>query len=143
MRAKFIRGEDPKKSLDIGLSPEMIWAKEMVAALQKHRVTQFGGSIPIEDIEIQYPVEGNPSMDGAADVTASVQANPTVKFNLYFSLRDHRDWNSKEPKWIAEISISSPAKKGFFSVKATGKNTSPEKLLQKLSEVFDLKFRRR
>lgn len=134
---KFKEKSDPVKDMNIGVDEAEAWAHEMVSALQDHKVTQFGGSIPVENIKIEY------LSDGAADVTGSIQANENVRFNLYFNIRDERRWKDIDPKWSSEISISSPQKKGSFSVKATGKNTTPQKLLQKLSEVFDLKFRRR
>jgi len=134
---KFKEKSDPVKDMGISLKDEEKWAHEMVSALESHKVTQFGGSIPVEDVKIAYISEGS------ADVTGSIQANANVRFNLYFGLRDVRSWQDPEPKWSVEVSISSPAKRGFFSKKATGKNTTPTKLLELLSNIFDLKFRRR
>lgn len=141
MRAKFVNEKyteisDPVKDMGIGLKDEEKWAHELMDKLKNHKVTEFGGSKPVENIKLAYLSEGS------ADVTASVQANATIRFDLYFALRDERRWKDPEPKWSVEVSISSPARKGFFSKKATGKNTTPDKIIQLLSDMFNLKFRR-
>ena len=142
MRAKFVNEKytelsDPVKDMGIGLlKDEEKWAYELMDKLKNHKVKELGGSLPFENIKIAF------MSDGAADVTASVQANASVRFDLYFSLRDQRRWKDPEPKWEVEVSISSPARKGFFSKKATGKNTTPDKVIQLLSDMFNLKFRR-
>jgi len=132
----FERGQDPKEAMGIGLRHEERWAHEMVSALEDYKFSEFGGSLSATDIKIEFLTEG------AADVTGVLKVG-NIQFNLYFSIRDERNWSDPIPKWVSNISISSPQKRGSFTVKATGKNTAPIKLLQKLSEVFDLKFRRR
>jgi hypothetical protein len=134
---KFKEKSDPIKDMGISLKDEEKWAHEMVSALENHKVTQFGGSIPVENAKIEFVREGS------VDVTGSIQANAKIRFNLYFGLRDVRNWSDPEPKWSVEVSISSPSKRGYFTKNATGKNTTPTKLLELLSNIFDLKFRRR
>jgi len=41
------------------------------------------------------------------------------------------------------IQISSPNKKGTWETKVTGKNTSPEGILQKIKEVWDGKYKKK
>ena len=133
---KFIENSDPVKDMGIGLKGAEIWAQQMVSALEDHKVTQFGGSIPIEDIELVM------SNEYSADVIGSIKVG-NVTFNLYFNIRDNRRWNADVPKWESEISMTSSSKKGMFVKKVTGKNTSPSNLLNILSDIFNLKYSRR
>lgn len=140
MRAKFINEKyteqsDPVKDMGIGLKDEEKWAHEMVSALEDYTFTEFGGSLKATDVKIEYISEGS------ADVTGVLKVG-NIQFNLYFNIRDQRRWKDPDPKWVSDISISSPSRKGFFSKQATGKNTAPQKLLQLLSNIFNLKFRR-
>ena len=115
---------------------EKRWADEMVEALGGWEVTQFGGHLPVEDVKIAFLSEF------AADVTGSVQARPDVRFDFGFSLRNNRGMPYPSG-WEAEVSIGSDARKGFFSKKASGKNVAPQRLLVLLSDMLDLKYRRR
>jgi hypothetical protein len=112
------------------------WIGELTDLLKTHKVTQFGGSIPLENIDVAFVSEG------AADITCSVNTGK-VRFDIYFSLRDDRRVMDTESKWKSEVSISSPARKGYFGKTVTGKNTSPRNLIQVLSNIFDLKYGRR
>jgi len=112
-----------------------LWAEQMMNLLEKHKITQFGGELPIEDVQLIF------LEDGAADVEGKVKVG-NVQFNLYFNIRDQRRWNDPSPKWVSEVSISSPQKKGYFTKQASGKNTSPAKLIQLLSDMLNLKFKR-
>ena len=131
MKARFVN-ESEEYSDNVAIQK---WVDELVNLLEKHKVTQFGGSIPIENINVVN------ISDGSADITCSVNTGK-VRFDVYFLLRDQRRWNDTVPKWEAEVSISSPAKRGYFGKKATGKNTSPRNLIDMLSNIFDLKYRR-
>jgi len=111
------------------------WIDDLIKLLENHKVTQFGGSIPLENVDVGF------LSDGAADVTCSINTGK-VRFDVYFSLRDIRTMRDPGPKWQAEVSISSPAKRGYFGKKVTGKNTSPANLINVLSGIFDLKYRR-
>ena len=119
-----------------GKEEVQVWADMMVDVLKNHKVTQFGGELPVEDVKIEFLV------DGAADVTGKVNVGD-IRFDLYFSLRDVRTGRDIGAKWQSEVSISSPARKGAFTVKATGKNTAPSNLIKMLSNIFDLKYKRR
>jgi len=133
---KYTEKSDPIKDMSISATEEEVWANELVSQLENHKVTEFGGSLPIENIKINYFYRG------AVDVTGSVQVG-NVLFKLYFGLRDNRRWDDPNPKLEAEIAINSPVKRGIFSVKATGKNTTPPMLIKKMSDIFNLKFKRR
>jgi hypothetical protein len=45
-------------------------------------------------------------------------------------------------KPFARITVSSPNKKGFFEKKATGKNTTPEKVLDIVKSIWDRKYQK-
>jgi uncharacterized protein YejL (UPF0352 family) len=112
------------------------WIDDLIELLKKHKVTQFGGSIPLENIEVGFLSEG------AADITCSVNTGK-VRFNIFISLRDDRRVKDTESKWLGEVSISSPSRPGSFGKKVSGKNTSPSNLIKVLSDIFDLKYGRR
>lgn len=133
---KFKEKSDPIKDMDIGLNNAAAWAHEMVSVIEDYKFTEFGGSLSSQDIKIDFLTEDS------ADVTAILKV-PNAQFNLYFNIRDNRRWTDPTPKWESEVSISSPSRRGFFSKKATGKNTTPKALIQKLSDIFNLKYRRR
>jgi len=132
---KYTEQSDPVKDMGIGLKGAKAWTAEMVDKLQNHKVTQLGGSIPVENVKIEMNDEY------AADVTGSIQAG-NIRLDLYFNIRDERRWNDPIPKWKSEVTISSPAKRGYFTKSTTGKNTSPESLLKLLSDMLNLKYKR-
>ena len=105
------------------------WTNELFIALKDHKVTEFGKSLKLENIKIESVNE----KEGI--LSASLEVGKII-FNVKFTI------NKIEEKIIGSVIISSPEKKGNFTVKAENKNTEPDKMIKIMSDIFSLKYKK-
>lgn len=101
---------------------EKAWELKMLTLL---KAGGFDKSVLLNEIESlnnSYPI-----------VAFSVK---TIDMELCFAIEYF-----VEDRPIARITISSPNRKGFFEKKATGRNTTPEKILDIVKDIWNGKFK--
>ena len=120
------------------------WVDEMVRLLKNHKVTKFGSPIPVKNVKVEFQTEGAGDVTGEVTIPLKDGQEPSeVKFEIYMSIRDERRVSDQFPKWVASATISSPQKKGTYTQKATGTNSNPANLIKILSNIFNLKTKKR
>ena len=111
------------------------WSKETLNLLSKYKVF---GKYPLKNLKIDKDFES----EYGTIITGVFQfEEKTIDIHIQFQ----DDGTTKQSKWVSNIGISSTmvnGKTGYFSKKISGRNATPQKTVQILSNIFDLKYKR-
>lgn len=105
-----------------------LWADKANKLLKEFTFPGIG--VKLKDISIESVAEW-----GCDIVGTLVKDHVTIK--VYFCLRDVRRVKDAGPKWELEVSLEGiTPKKGFFNIKMSGGNATPEKGIAALAKIF-------